>query len=138
MKQKLGPRPNPKYWDSAFARFVKSYGVERLAIALDVHASAVYHWIRGVAVPKTVHVAKIQRVARESGASLSFDEIYGHVSELRANEPAIRAEIERRKEKGRAREEKEDERIRSADARVAAAEFLIKSLGSRRPSVASS
>ena len=35
-----------KRWKSKFARFVQAYGVESLALELDVRSSAIYHWIR--------------------------------------------------------------------------------------------
>ncbi len=99
--------------------------MERLAEALDVHPSAIYHWIRGVVAPKPVHAAIIQRLARESGVTLTFDDVYGHVSELRASDPTITAAIDGRQEKAAAREAKKS-------ARDAATEVLVKSLTARR------
>jgi hypothetical protein len=84
-------------WRSKFAQFVRAYGVESLAKKLDVHSSAIYHWIRGVARPKPEHAAIIQRVAREGGIRLSLDNIYGHSSDLRAVDPALAVAIENRK-----------------------------------------
>jgi hypothetical protein len=51
------PRPGSDdgRWKSKFARFIKSYGVESLALQLDVQASAIYHWVRGVSAPRRTH-----------------------------------------------------------------------------------
>jgi hypothetical protein len=106
----------PIYWKSKFAGFVQSYGVENLARSLEITPPAIYHWIRGRSSPKPEHAAIIQRLARERGASLSFEEIYGHATDVRASNPSIRVEIEQRKEK---RERKEAER-------AAAVEVLVK------------
>jgi hypothetical protein len=73
-------------WKSKFARFVRAYGVERLAKGLDIHPSAIYHWIRGVTAPRRGHAANIQRLAREAGVKLTLDQIYEHSSDLRARE----------------------------------------------------
>jgi hypothetical protein len=73
-------------WKSKFARFVRAYGVELLAVQLDVRPSAIYHWIRGATRPRPEHAEIIQRLARERGRRLTFDEIYGHARELRADE----------------------------------------------------
>jgi hypothetical protein len=75
----------PRYWQSRFAHFVNSYGVMRLAKALDVRDSAIYHWIRGAHTPKPAHAEIIQRLSRESGNELTFDQIYGHSRDLRAS-----------------------------------------------------
>jgi hypothetical protein len=112
-------------WESKFARFVRTYGAERLAGALDVHSSAIYHWIRGVTTPRPDRAAIIQRLAQESGFTLTFDDVYGHVRELRASDPAIGVAIDRRQEKAAAREAKKS-------AREAATELLVKSLMARR------
>jgi hypothetical protein len=112
-------------WESKFARFVRTYGAERLAAALDVHSSAIYHWIRGVTTPRPDRAAIIQRVAHECGVTLTFDDVYGHVSELRASDPAITVAIGRRQQKAAAREAKKS-------ARDAATEVLVKSLTARR------
>ena len=34
-----------------FARFVRTYGIESLAVEVDVRPSAIYHWIRGATTP---------------------------------------------------------------------------------------
>jgi hypothetical protein len=56
---------------------------------------------------------------------LTFDDVYGHVSELRASDPAIAVAIDRRQQKAAAREAKKS-------ARDAATELLVKSLTARR------
>lgn len=86
---------NERYWKSKFARFVKTYGVDELAVQLDVLPSAVYHWIRGATTPRPAHAAIIQRLARERGSRLTMDQIYGHFLSLRAaklpSEPFLEA-----------------------------------------------
>jgi len=72
-----------KCWKSKFARFVKSYGVNDLAMQLDILPSAIYHWIQGSSSPRPVHAEIIQRLARERGARLTMDQIYGHFLSLR-------------------------------------------------------
>jgi hypothetical protein len=82
-----------RYWKSKFARFVKSYGVDSLAVQLDIRPSAIYHWIRGATTPRPVHAAMIQRLAREGGSRLTMEQIYEHSLSLRAGEiePAAEA-----------------------------------------------
>jgi hypothetical protein len=75
-----------KRWNSKFARFIRAYGVESLALRLDVRSSAIYHWIRGAHRPRPELADIIQRLARERGIRLTFDEIYGHSRDLRAQE----------------------------------------------------
>jgi transcriptional regulator with XRE-family HTH domain len=72
-----------RYWKSKFARFVKSYGVIDLAKQLGIDPSAIYHWIQGDTAPRPVYAEIIQRVARERGARLTMDQIYGHFLSLR-------------------------------------------------------
>jgi hypothetical protein len=112
-------------WESKFARFVRTYGAERLAGALDVHSSAIYHWIRGATAPRPDRAAIIRRLAHENGIILTFDDVYEHVSELRVSDPAVAVAIGRRQEKAAAREAKKS-------ARDAATELLVKSLTARR------
>jgi hypothetical protein len=78
-------------WRSKFARFIKSYGVESLAIKLDVRPSAIYHWISGRTAPRRTHAEILRRLARERGSRLTMDEIYEHARVVRADEikPAI-------------------------------------------------
>ena len=71
-------------WKSKFARFIHAYGVESLALELDVRPSAIYHWIRGATTPRPVHAEIIQRLARKRGSRLTMDEIYRHSREVRA------------------------------------------------------
>ena len=80
-----------RYWKSRFARFVRSYGVESLAMQLDVRPSAIYHWIRGSTTPRPAHAEIIKRLARERGSRLTMDEIYGHSSAIRADDFKSRA-----------------------------------------------
>jgi len=80
-------------WKSKFARFIQSYGVQSLAVDLDVRHSAIYHWIRGVTTPRPSHAEVIQRLARERGSRLTMDEIYGHSRTIRAAEIKLKAEI---------------------------------------------
>jgi hypothetical protein len=75
-----------RYWKSKFAHFIKSYGVESLAMQLDVRPSAIYHWIRGSTTPRTVHAENIQRLARERGSRLTMDQIHGHSRAIRADD----------------------------------------------------
>ena len=86
-----------KRWKSKLARFVGSYGVEQLALKLDVRPSAIYHWIRAATRPNPEHAAMIQSLALERGVRLTFDEIYGHSRDLRADDQTIAVAIERRK-----------------------------------------
>jgi len=73
----VGPR-----WKSKFARFVQAYGVARLAKGLDVTPIAIYHWIRGRTGPRRCLAAIILRLARESGARLTYEQIYQHAEDL--------------------------------------------------------
>lgn len=76
-------------WKSKFARFIQSYGVESLAIQLDVRPSAIYHWIRAATTPRPAHGEIIQRLARERGFRLTMDEIYRHSRTVRADETKL-------------------------------------------------
>jgi hypothetical protein len=73
-------------WKSKFARFIRAYGVVRLAKGLDVRPDAIYHWIRGATAPRRTHAAIIQRLAREAGVKLTLDQIYQHSADLAAGE----------------------------------------------------
>lgn len=75
-----------RFWESEFARFVRSYGVDLMAERLAIKPSAIYHWIRGSTAPRPVHAEIIQRLARERGAMLTMDQIYGHFLSLRTPE----------------------------------------------------
>src|ERR1700679_1193868 len=138
MSRRSGKLPNPKYWDSEFARFVRSYGTaEKFAIALGVHESAVYHWLRGAAAPKLGHVAIILRIARERGFGLSFDQIWDHFSDLRAD-----PEIDQREKRQAEREAKKAEEITAVrEAKKAERQAAIEVLARRlraAPALASS
>jgi hypothetical protein len=77
-----------RFRKSKFERFVRSYGVDELAVKLEIQPSAIYHWLRGSTAPKPVHAEIIQRLARQSGARLSMDSIYAHFLSLRADRAA--------------------------------------------------
>lgn len=72
-------------WNSKFARFIQFYGVESLAVKIDIRPSAIYHWIRGATAPRPVHALTIQRLARERRFRLSMEEIYRHSRAIREN-----------------------------------------------------
>jgi hypothetical protein len=67
-----------------FDRFVRGFGVERMARRLAVNPSAVYHWLRGASAPRPVTAIKIQTLAKQRGVALSLDEIYQHFREVRS------------------------------------------------------
>lgn len=67
---------------SKFERFVRSYGIERLARRLDLRRSAVQHWLRGSTSPHPANAIRIQELARRRGVALSLDEIYRHFREV--------------------------------------------------------
>jgi hypothetical protein len=73
-------------WKSKFARFIHSYGVESLAVELNIRPSAIYHWISAATTPRPAHAEIIQRLARDRGSRLSLDDIYGHARTVRADE----------------------------------------------------
>jgi hypothetical protein len=75
----------PRRWKSKFALFIKSYGVESLAVELGVHSTAIYHWIRGSTSPRGETAIKIQELAKQRGVALSLDEIYWHSRAVRAD-----------------------------------------------------
>jgi hypothetical protein len=56
--------------------FIEDFGVEALASRIGVHSSAVYHWAGARVQLKQEHARALQSVARESGVSLTLDEIY--------------------------------------------------------------
>lgn len=45
---------NAKNWKSKFARFVDSFGTNRLALELGIDSSAICHWIRGPTTPRPI------------------------------------------------------------------------------------
>ena len=75
-----------RFWDSEFARFVRSYGVDLMAQRLSIKPSAIYHWIRGSTAPRPVHAFVVQHLARQRGVMLTMDAIYGHFLSMRAPE----------------------------------------------------
>ncbi len=70
-------------WKSKFARFIKAYSVESLAVQLDVSPSAICQWIRGATTPRPGHAAVMQRLVRERRLKLTLDEVYRHSRDLR-------------------------------------------------------
>jgi hypothetical protein len=74
---------NERVWRSDFARFVSDYGVARLAAELEITESAVYRWIGGSAVPHPGNALIVVRLASESGARLTVEQIYQHSSDVR-------------------------------------------------------
>lgn len=65
-------------WDSKFARFVASYGIELLAARLRVTRSAVYHWMHGSNSLHPANAQAICRLAKRRHIELSLDDIYSH------------------------------------------------------------
>ena len=76
----------PRRWESKFARFIKSCGVESLAVQLGVRPSAIYHWISGATAPRRTHAEIIRRLACERGTRITMDDIYEHARTVRADE----------------------------------------------------
>jgi hypothetical protein len=62
-------------WNSKFANFVDAYGHDRLAKVLDVNTDALDKWLRGKTRPRRAHAIIIQRLARESGITLTLKQI---------------------------------------------------------------
>jgi len=77
-------KSDDKRWNSKFAGFVQSYGVEKLARQLRIAPSAVYHWMSGKTSPHPAKAISIQRIARRRGFSLTLEEIYQHSREVRS------------------------------------------------------
>jgi len=73
-------------WKSEFPRSIQAYGVEPLALQLDIRPSAIYHWIRAATTPGPAHAVIIQRLARDRGYRLAMDDIYGHSRAVREDE----------------------------------------------------
>lgn len=91
-------------WRSTFARFVSEFGVARLATAIEVTPNSIYYWIRGTTAPRRVHAAIIQRLARESGVRLTFDQIYDHSLHRLAVDPRCATRVPRDEWLARVRE----------------------------------
>jgi hypothetical protein len=62
-------------WNSKFASFANTYGLDRLAKVLDVSIKALDKWLRGKSRPRRTHAVIIQRLARESGVTLTLKQI---------------------------------------------------------------
>jgi hypothetical protein len=74
-------------WDSPFATFVDSYGVDLLAARLNVTRDAIYKWVAGTSSLRLVRARKIQLLAKRRRIALSLDEIYQHFHEARGSRP---------------------------------------------------
>ena len=72
----MSRRSNDRRWESKFGRFVREYGVARLAARLNVTPAAVYLWISGKTRPQTGKAIEICQIARPQ--RLSIEEIYRH------------------------------------------------------------
>lgn len=70
-------------WESNFARFIQSYGVELLALKLEVHPTAIYHWVRGATTPRPAYAEAILKLASQTGFDLTMDEVYAHARNVR-------------------------------------------------------
>ena len=116
--------PFPERWTSEFARFIKSYGVARLAADLVLTETAVRHWIRGVSAPRRTHAEIIRHLARERGITLTMDAIYAHVGERLASDPTLAVAIDHHRQKAAEREAKKT-------ARDAAVSVLARRLTAR-------
>jgi len=68
---------------SKFERFIRAYGVRRMAGRLAIRPSAIFHWLRGATAPRPAHAGLIQRLARQRGVVLTLDQIYWHFLSLR-------------------------------------------------------
>lgn len=68
--------PSVDRWQTKFARFVRWYGVARLARELEIDPSALYQWIRGATAPRHLHTRKIVDLAREHRKGLTFEDVY--------------------------------------------------------------
>lgn len=73
----MARRHEDRRWNSKFARFAREYGVAQLALRLGVKPSAIYHWIAGHNRPHIANAMMIRDLARERGARLSLDDVYG-------------------------------------------------------------
>jgi hypothetical protein len=106
MSNWIGNRRSGKRWKSKFARFVGTYGPPQLAKDLGCAPSAIYSWVRAATRPKPEYCELIQRIARDRGISLTFDNIYAHSRDLRAVDRTLTLVIERRKDRQAAHEAK--------------------------------
>lgn len=71
-------RAQDRRWKTPLGRFVDFLGADELAERVEVHHSAVYHWLSGKADPRPATAMRIVRVARSTGFSISFEDIYSN------------------------------------------------------------
>jgi DNA-binding XRE family transcriptional regulator len=71
-------RAQDRRWKTPLGRFVDFFGADELAARVEVHRSAVYHWLSGKADPRPAVAMRIVRVARSSDFAISFDDIYAN------------------------------------------------------------
>jgi transcriptional regulator with XRE-family HTH domain len=81
VKKAFGFRATDRRWESPFGCFVDFYGADELASRMDVHRTAVYHWVSGKAAPRPEKAFAIRRIARSTGFTISLDDIYQHFLE---------------------------------------------------------
>jgi DNA-binding transcriptional regulator YdaS (Cro superfamily) len=80
-KKAFGFRATDRRWESPLGRFVNFYGADELASRMEVHKTAVYHWVSGAAAPRPEKAFAIRRIARSTGFAISLDDIYQHFLE---------------------------------------------------------
>ena len=56
----------PKLWQTPLGQFVHSFGAEALANELNMHTSAVYHWMKGTAAPEPDTAMRVVELARRN------------------------------------------------------------------------
>jgi hypothetical protein len=71
-------------WESKFACFIQSYGVDLLALELDIHPTAIYQWVSGRTTPRPTYAEAILQLASEREFALTMDDIYAHSRRVRA------------------------------------------------------
>ena len=81
LKKGFGFRATDRRWESPLGRFVDFYGADELASRMEVHKTAVYHWVSGIAAPRPEKAFAIRRIARSTGFAISLDDIYQHFLE---------------------------------------------------------
>jgi len=77
-------RQDPRRWKSKFGRWVKRYGVSRLAAdlgrsATPITSHAIYEWISGHSAPRPERARAIARLSR---GQLCLDDVYHHRERL--------------------------------------------------------
>lgn len=80
-KKASASRATDRRWESPLGRFVDFYGADELASRVEVHKTAVYHWVSGRAAPRPEKAFVILRIARSTGLAVSLDDIYQHFLE---------------------------------------------------------